>query len=182
MKLDSNDLNFYKYDYKISTFELPQNILPKFENLYHITNVENALSGLSEGRMTGDMGLHFNLAVYPRSDIARHSGITLKFKFTGEQRAIIDTVGKSRPNYTKLYDNVLYHVYTAAADLSTEEGFLENYWQSIVYPGTWGLEFTGLHGVAGNEVKKIVDSYIGRKIQVFGKKDAYSFNKKKLDI
>lgn len=168
--------DFYDYCFDTSTYDIPVEHMEKFATLFHITSHKKALSILESGNISGDYGLHANFAVHPRADLATSQGIVLKFAFEGVHKAVIDIVGKQRKTYSKYRRDVIYHVFTSEAELEVEDGFLNNYWQTIAYPGTKGLIFIGIH----DRKKRLTDTefndFVGHKIAVTGSESNSHFS------
>lgn len=167
--------DFYDYCFNSSSYEIPKQYEQKFAVLYHITTYQNARAILQSREIKGDNGLHANFAVHPRPDLAAGHGIVLKFAFEGRHRAAIDLVGKPRVTYSKYHKDVIYHVYTVAADLELENGFLNNYWQTIAYPGTTDLKFIGLHDPEKEYADVEFNSFIGKEITITGADSNFHF-------
>jgi hypothetical protein len=169
------NIDFFDTCFNSSTYEIPEKHKKKFSTLYHITSYDRAMSILETKQINGDHGLHANFGVFPRNDLAASHGVIMKFIFNGRHRAVIDIVGKPRVVYSKYQKDVIYHVYTVAADLGSESGFLTNYWQTIAYPGTEGLQFIGLHSFDKEDEYDEFNSFIDSKINVAGSESHFHF-------
>lgn len=116
-----------------------------FENLYHWTSIESAISILEQCHIFGeDNGKHANFSVNARVDIARAQEVCLKFKFQGRHLLMFgDTFGTSHAPRDS--SNSIFHLLNGGNrnDLACDTKFKENirYWQSNIYPGTVGLIF-----------------------------------------
>lgn len=168
-----------KIDMEFTTTELASNIelntraIPSlhskmFKTLFHGTTVEEALALLSNGEITGDGGLHANFAIKPRPDLARSSEVFLMFEFEGLHRAAISWVGKKRPYFTKYADNVVFHIYTTNTGLDITSDFLNDYWQTIIFPGTKGLKFLGIHEPVNSALADKFSGFVGKEIAIKG--------------
>ncbi|TMN81770.1 hypothetical protein CWB63_10735 [Pseudoalteromonas sp. S409] len=156
------------YSFENQTHAIPDVHSKLFQTLYHGTTIEEALTILSTGEISGDSGLHANFAIMPRPDIAKSSEVFLMFEFAGHHRAAISWVGKERLYFTKCTDNVVYHIYTTGSELDTDSGFLDNYWQSIIFPETKGLKFLGLHEPVNKSQTDLFTTFVGKEIAIKG--------------
>lgn len=181
MGLSQDMLDFYTESFNQSTYKIPQPLKRRFETLYHTTSVESALALLKSGQASGDYGKHFNLSLYPNTQLAAEQGVCLEFRFTGIHRARMFGVGDKRPTHSKLYNNVIYHCFNGNADPMKEalKDWLmkpDAYWQSIVYPGTRGLVFARVERLSRKCDPTVFNAMLGKKIEIVGLESYRSFD------
>lgn len=134
----------------LNVHEIPNEKDLSFRNIVHATSLKNAQKILSSGEIFGDFykfsenskPIHANFFIAERInfDLAKSCEVLLYFQWCDEQYATAShMIGKHGDS---TYKNVLFHVYSSEAEDNFD--FHQNYWQSIIFPGSDKLNFVKL--------------------------------------
>ena len=123
---------------------IPSRLDLEFRNIIHATSLKNAENILRSGEIYGEkynsspLHANFNVSLYKKFALAKHTEVLMHFLWHGEQFAsACHMVGRKGDSS---YANTLFHVY--ASNDGEYFDFHNNYWQSIIFPGSDQLTFS----------------------------------------
>jgi hypothetical protein len=117
--------------------KLEKNLVKQHSILFHVTKIESAKKILETKLIHGtDAGQHANFSINGVNNVALHSEVSLRFKWSGEHETMVTPGLNFSPIGWEPRPDVLYHC-------NNDEPPHGRYLQSNLFPGSKGLIFVG---------------------------------------